>query len=163
MISVGDQIPDVTLKMLTDSGIEDVPTKDFFQGNKVVLFGVPGAFTPTCAQQHLPDYVTNAQALRDKGADKIACMAVNDPFVLSEWAKSGNVGEAVVMLSDGNAELTKAMGLDFDGSGVGLGTRCKRFSALVDNGVVKQLQVEDNPGVMNVSSATRMLELMDAA
>jgi peroxiredoxin len=163
MINVGDPIPEATLKQLTGGGIEDVLTSDFFAGRKIVLFGVPGAFTPTCAQQHLPDYVENAKAFFDRGVDRIACMAVNDPFVMAEWGKSANVGDDVVMLSDGNADLTKAMGLEFDGSHVGLGTRCKRFAAFLVNGHFKILEVEDNPGVMTVSSATRMIERLDAA
>jgi peroxiredoxin len=161
MIKVGDPIPEATLKHLTGGGIEDVLTSDFFAGRKVVLFGVPGAFTPTCAQQHLPDYLTNAQAFYDRDVAEIACMAVNDPFVMAEWGKNSGVGETITMLSDGNGELTKAMGLEFDGSKVGLGTRCKRFAAYLVNGHIKILEIEDTPGVMNVSSAARMIERLD--
>lgn len=163
MITVGDPIPEATLKQLTDDGIDDVPTRDFFAGRKVVLVGVPGAFTPTCAQQHLPDYVDRAQTFFDRGVDEIACMAVNDPFVMREWGKSAGADGKVTMLSDGNAELTKAMGLEFDGSQVGLGTRCKRFVAFVDDGRVKILEVEDNPSGVTVSGAKHLLERMDAA
>ena len=161
MIHVGDPIPEATLKQLTGGGIEDVLTSDFFAGRQIVLIGVPGAFTPTCAQQHLPDYVGNAKALFDRGVDEIACMAVNDPFVMAEWGKAANVSDTVTMLSDGNGELTRAMGMDFDGSQAGLGTRCKRFAAFLVNGHVKLLEVEDNPGVMTVTGAERMLQLMD--
>lgn len=161
MINVGDPIPEATLKQLTGGGIEDVLTSDFFAGRQIVLIGVPGAFTPTCAQQHLPDYVANAQAFFDRGVDAIACMAVNDPFVMAEWGKSANVSDTVTMLSDGNGELTRAMGMDFDGSQAGLGMRCKRFAAFLVNGHVKLLEVEDNPGVMTVTGAEHMLQLMD--
>jgi peroxiredoxin len=163
MINVDDPIPEATLKQLTGGGIEDVLTSDFFAGCKAVLIGVPGAFTPTCAQQHLPDFVNNATAFFDRHVDRIACMAVNDPFVMAEWGRNSGVGEEIAMLSDGNAELTKAMGLDFDGSHVGLGTRCKRFAAFLVNGHFKILEVEDNPGVLTVASATRMIERLDAA
>lgn len=161
MIKVGDPIPEATLKQLTGGGIEDVLTSDFFAGRRIVLFAVPGAFTPTCAQQHLPDYLARAQELFDRGVEEIACMAVNDPFVMAEWGKNSDVGETITMLSDGNAELARAMGLDFDGSHVGLGTRSKRFAAYLVNGHIKILEVEDNPGVMNVTSAGRMIERLD--
>lgn len=163
MIKVGDRIPDATLKHLTASGIEDVSTTDVFKGRKVALFAVPGAFTPTCAQQHLPDYIANAAKFREKGLDDVVCLAVNDPFVMKAWGDKSEVGDAVTMLADGNGELTKAMGLDFDGSGVGLGTRCKRFSAYLDDGVFKVLEVEDNPGVVSVSGAERLLNLIEQA
>ncbi len=158
MVKVGDTIPEATLKRVGESGIEDVPTKDLFSGRKVVLFGVPGAYTPTCSQQHLPGYIQNAEAFRSKGVDAIACMAVNDPFVMKAWGASEGADNKVILLSDGNAELTKAMGLDFDGSGAGLGLRCKRFAMLVDNGVIKALQVEDSPGVVERSGAEKLLE-----
>jgi peroxiredoxin len=161
MIKVGDPIPEATLKHLTGGGIEDVLTSDFFAGRKVVLFGVPGAFTPTCAQQHLPDYLTNAQAFFDRGVAEIACMAVNDPFVMAEWGKNSGVGETITMLSDGNGELTKAMGLEFDGSKVGLGTRCKRFAAYFVNGHVQALEIEDSPGALSATTAQRLLSRID--
>lgn len=161
MINVGDPIPEATLKQLTGGGVEDVLTSDFFAGRRIVLIGVPGAFTPTCTLQHLPDYVEHAKDFFDRGVDEIACMGVNDPFVMAEWGKESGAAHKVTMLSDGNAELTRAMGMDFDGSNVGLGTRCKRFSAFFVNGHLKLLEVEDNPGVMTVTDAQRMLQHLD--
>jgi len=158
MINVGDTIPAATLKRLGESGIDDVATQDFFAGRKVVLFGVPGAFTPTCAKEHLPGYVQHAGDFKAKGVDEVVCMAVNDPFVMAHWAEQSGAGGKVTLLADGNGEFTKALGLEFDGSAVGLGTRCKRFSALVEDGTVKALNVEDNPGVVNVSGAESLIQ-----
>lgn len=158
MIEVGNKIPEATLKRLGESGLEDVNTKDLFSGRKVVLFGVPGAYTPTCSRQHLPGYVQHAEEFRNKGVDAIACMAVNDPFVMKAWGESQGADNKVTLLSDGNAELTKAMGLEFDGSGAGLGVRSKRFAMLVDDGVVKALHVEDSPGVVERTGAEKLLE-----
>jgi peroxiredoxin len=132
-------------------------TKEIFGGKKVVLFAVPGAFTPTCHARHLPSYIEHHDALRAKGVDRIVCVSVNDAFVLDAWAKAGNVGDKVLMLSDGNAAFTKAVGMDFDGSGFGFGTRSRRYSMLVDDGVVKAVNVEEAPGMMEVSGADRML------
>jgi len=158
MIQTGERIPEVTLKRLGDDGIEDVPTADFFKGRKVALFGVPGAYTPTCSQKHLPGFIDHAEQFKAKGVDEIACVSVNDPFVMKEWAKASGAEGKVTLLADGNGELTQAMGLAFDGSGVGLGTRCKRFSAVVDDGVVKSLHVEESPGAVNVSGAEKLLQ-----
>lgn len=157
MIKVGDKLPNVTLKHMGESGIEDVEVNDYFGGRKVALIGVPGAFTPTCSQQHLPGYVQNADAFKSKGVDRIACLAVNDPFVLKEWAKHEGSDGKVDLLSDGNAEFTKAAGLDFDGSGAGLGLRSKRFAMLVEDGQVKALHVEDSPGSIETTSAEKLL------
>jgi peroxiredoxin len=123
----------------------------------VVLFAVPGAFTPTCHAKHVPSYLEHMDALRAKGVDTVACVAVNDAFVLDAWAKSVGADGKLMLLSDGNATFTKALGLDFDGSGFGLGTRSKRYSMLIDNGVVKALNIEESPGVMEVSGADRIL------
>lgn len=157
MIQVGERIPSVTLRRIKDGGIEEVATSDYFAGRKVALIGVPGAFTPTCSQQHLPGYVDKADDFKAKGVDDIACVSVNDPFVMDAWAKSSGAGDKVTLLADGNGELTKAMGLEFDGSGAGLGLRCKRFAMLVDDGVVKALHVEDSPGALQVSGAESLL------
>ena len=151
-IQVGDRIPDATLKVMTDDGITDMTTGDIFGGKKVAFFGVPGAFTPTCSAKHLPGFVEQAVALGAKGVDSIACLAWNDPFVMGAWAKSQNVGEAVLMLADGNGELTEAMGVAFDASGAGLGPRNRRFSMVVDDGVVSALNLEEG-GAYEVSSA----------
>jgi peroxiredoxin len=155
-IQVGDRIPEATLRVMTDDGIVQKSTKDIFEGKKVALFGVPGAFTPTCSAKHLPGFVDKSEALKSKGIDTIACLAWNDPFVMGAWGKAQNVGDKVVMLSDGNGELTEAMGLAFDASGAGLGRRNRRFSMVVDDGVVKALNVEEG-GAFEVSSAEHLL------
>ena len=156
-IQVGDRLPAVSLKQLTPEGIKDVPITDLTRGKKVVLFAVPGAFTPTCSEKHLPGFVDLADDITAKGVDAILCVAVNDPFVVSAWAKARNVGSTVNMLSDGNAEFTRALGLDFDGSAAGLGTRSKRYAMVVEDGVVKALMVEDAPAQAEKSSASAIL------
>jgi glutaredoxin/glutathione-dependent peroxiredoxin len=156
-IKEGDKIPDATLMSMTDSGPKPMSTKDLFDGKKVALFSVPGAFTPTCSAQHLPGFVDNADAIKAKGIDTIACMAVNDAFVMSAWGNDRGVGDKILMLGDGNAELTKAMGLELDASGFGLGTRGQRFSMIVDNGVVKNLNIEEG-GAFEKSKAEVILE-----
>ena len=156
-IAKGDSLPEATFRVMGAEGIESLTTKDVFGGKKVVLFAVPGAFTPTCHLKHLPGFIDNADAFKNKGIDTVACVAVNDPFVLGAWAEmSGGKGK-VLFLSDGNAEFTKKIGMDFDGSGIGLGTRSKRYAMLVDDGVVKVLHTEDSPGVAEVSTAESML------
>lgn len=157
MIKVGDKIPSVKLKHMTKDGIKDVTTDDLFKGKKVALFGLPGAFTPTCSAKHLPGYVQQADQIKKKGVDSIICLSVNDAFVMDAWGKNQNVGDKVMMIADGNADFAKAVGLEMDGSGYGMGTRIKRFSMLVDNGVVKQLNVE-KPGAFEVSNAETMLK-----
>jgi peroxiredoxin len=159
-IQVGDKIPAVTIKRLGATGLEEVDTGSLFAGKKVVFFGVPGAFTPTCHKKHLPGYVANADAIKAKGVDEIVCMAVNDPFTLNSWGDALGATGKVSLLPDWNADLTKAMGLEFDGSGAGLGTRCKRFSMLVEDGEVKSLEVEAAPSDLTKTSAEScMLEL----
>jgi peroxiredoxin len=154
-IRVGDRIPSVTLKHLTDNGLQDIPTDKVFSGKKVVLFGIPGAFTPTCSVKHLPGYVQKLDKFRAQGIE-VACVAVNDPFVLSAWAKAGNAS-GITMLPDGNATFTKALGLEMDGTNYSLGTRVQRFALYAEDGVVKMLAVE-KPGAFDVSSAEKMLE-----
>jgi len=154
-IQVGDRLPEVALKRITD-GVETVDTRALFDDRKAVLFAVPGAFTPTCSEKHLPGFVEHFQQFRDKGVD-VACLAVNDPFVMQAWAKSQHVPDGMLMLSDGNGELTRALGLELDASAYGMGTRAKRFALYLENGVVKQLHVEE-PGEYRVSSAEYMLE-----
>ena len=156
-IAVGDKLPEATFKVRTPDGLKDVTTQELTAGKKVVLFAVPGAFTPTCHAKHMPSYLENLDALKAKGVDAVACVAVNDAFVLDAWGKAAGSDGKVMLLSDGNATFTKAVGLDFDGSGFGLGTRSKRYSMLVDNGVVKALNIEESPGVMEVSGADRIL------
>jgi glutaredoxin/glutathione-dependent peroxiredoxin len=156
-IQVGDRLPAVNLKQLTADGIKDVPITELTKGKKVVLFAVPGAFTPTCSEKHLPGFVEQAEAIRAKGVDEILCVAVNDPFVLSAWEKARNVNGKVKILSDGNAEFTRAIGLDLDASGFGLGTRSKRYAMVVEDGVVKALMVEDVPTQAEKSGASAIL------
>ncbi len=155
-ISVGDTLPDVTMAKATPDGPEQIQSSTFFAGRKVALFSVPGAFTPTCSARHLPGFVEKADALKAKGVDEIACTAVNDAFVMDAW-KNSNDAEPVTMLADGNGDFAEAVGLTMDGSGFGLGKRGQRFSMLVNDGVVEQLNVEA-PGDFSVSSAEHMLK-----
>ena len=157
MIKVGDKVPATKLKTKTPEGVKDLTTDELFKGKKVVVFGLPGAFTPTCSAKHLPGYVEHAAAIRAKGVDTIACLSVNDAFVMDAWGKDQKVGNDVLMLADGNAELAKALGLEMDGTGYGMGTRVKRFSMVVEDGVVKSLNVE-KPGAFEVSDAGSMLK-----
>jgi len=151
-ITVGSRMPEATLTRMGPEGPAPITTAEAFGGKKVVLFSVPGAFTPTCSKKHLPGYIKEADAIKAKGVDTIACMAVNDVFVMDAWAKAAGAGDKVLMLSDGNAEFTKKLGLEMDASKHGMGLRSKRFSMIVEDGVVKELNVEA-PGEFNVSSA----------
>ena len=155
-ISVGDRIPSATLLKATPEGPQPVDTDSFFAGRKVALFSVPGAFTPTCSARHLPGFVDKADELRSKGVDEIACVAVNDAFVLQAWAQQSGAEDKVTMLSDGNGEFSKALGLTMDASKFGMGTRGQRWSAIVEDGVVRELNVEE-PGAFSVSSAEFLL------
>jgi peroxiredoxin len=155
-ISEGDRIPDVEVRAATAEGPKPVRTGEVLGKGKVVLFAVPGAFTPTCSDTHLPGFVLRADELKAKGVTTIACIAVNDAFVLGAWARDREVGDAIVMLSDGNGDFTEEMGLELDGSGFGLGTRSQRYAAIIDDGVVTNLFVEKGPGV-TVSSADSVL------
>ena len=154
-IKVGDKLPDVKLVKATDGGPEAVQSADYFKGKKVALFSVPGAFTPTCSAKHLPGFVEKADDLKAKGVDEIVATSVNDAFVLGAWNKSAGSAD-ITMLADGNGDLAEALGLTMDGSGFGLGKRGQRFSMIVDDGVVKELNVEQ-PGDFSVSSAEHML------
>jgi peroxiredoxin len=158
-IKVGDKIPSAKLHIMTEQGPKDVTTDEIFKGKKVVLFALPGAFTPTCSAKHLPGFVQNASAIRAKGIDTIACLSVNDAFVMGAWGKDQKVGDKVVMLADGNAEFTKALGLENDNSSYGMGLRSKRYAMVVDNGVVKALNVE-KPGSFEVSSAEAVMKAL---
>jgi peroxiredoxin len=157
-ISVGDSLPEATFRMLGAEGIESLSTADVFGGRTVVLFAVPGAFTPTCHLKHLPGFINHADDFKQKGVDTVACVAVNDPFVLDSWAKASGGQGKVLFLSDGNAEFTNKIGMDFDGSGIGLGTRSKRYAMIVEDGVVKALNLEDSPGVADKSTAENLLD-----
>ena len=155
-IKVGDRMPTGTFKQMTKDGPQNLTTDQLFKGKTVVLFSVPGAFTPTCDAKHLPGFVEQAPKIKTKGVDTIACMAVNDVFVMNAWGKHSNVGDNVLMLADGNGEYAKALGLEMDGTGFGMGLRGKRFAVLVKDGVVAQLNVEA-PGEFKVSSADYIL------
>ena len=150
-ISIGDRMPAGEFAVMTDSGPGRITTDELFSGKRVVLFSVPGAFTPTCSQKHLPGYVQNADALKANGVDTIACTAVNDVFVMDAWGKDQGAGDKVMMLADGNADYVSALGLELDASGFGMGRRGQRFSIIVNDGVVEQLNVEA-AGEFNVSS-----------
>lgn len=155
-INVGDRMPKGTFSVMGANGPESLSSSALFDGKKVVLFSVPGAFTPTCSAKHLPGFVQNSAALKAKGVDTIACMAVNDVFVMSAWGKAGNVGNEVVMLADGNGEYTRALGMELDATGFGMGQRGKRFALIVDDGIVSQINLEP-PGQFGVSSAETAL------
>ena len=155
-IKVGDKIPQVTLSTMTEEGPKPVDLGELCEGKKVVLFAVPGAFTPTCSAQHLPGYITNSSALKEKGVDVIACVSVNDAFVMAAWGKDRNSGDSVLMLADGNGEFTSAVGLEMDGKAFGLGTRSQRYAMVIDSGVVTTLNVEPGPS-LDVSSSESIL------
>jgi glutaredoxin/glutathione-dependent peroxiredoxin len=155
-IKVGDKIPSVTLKQLTTNGMQDLATDSVFSGKKVVMFAVPGAFTPTCSAKHLPGFVQHLQEFKSQGID-VACLAVNDPFVMKAWGEAAKA-DGITMLADGNGTFTKALGLEMDGTGYGLGTRSQRFALYAENGVVKSLAIE-KPGAFEVSSAEAMLKV----
>ncbi|GAB4238974.1 MAG: peroxiredoxin [Kiloniellaceae bacterium] len=155
-IQVGDRIPSATLRYKTDEGIKEITTEEIFKGKKVVLFSLPGAFTPTCSAKHLPGFVEKAADIKGKGVDSIICMSVNDAFVMDAWGRDQKVGDKVQLLADGNGDFAKALGLELDATGVGLGIRAQRFAMVVEDGVVKTLNVEE-PGAFEVSSAEAML------
>ena len=156
-IKIGDKLPDFEFTTMTADGAQKLSTEKIFAGRKVVLFAVPGAFTPTCSMNHLPGFVKNADALRKKGVDAIVCVAVNDVHVMNAWGKHSNCDGKVTMLADGNGDFARKLGLEVDLAGAGMGKRSRRYSMIVDNGVVKSLNVEDKPGV-NVSGAETVLE-----
>lgn len=156
-IKVGDKLPSVTLIKATENGPDAVQSDEYFAGRRIALFSVPGAFTPTCSARHLPGFIEKVDELKAKGVDEVACTAVNDPFVMAAWAKQSGAEGKITMLSDGNGAFAKALGLDFDGSKFGLGTRGQRFSMIVDDGVVKELNVEQ-PGEFKVSSAEYLMD-----
>ena len=154
-VSVGDKIPSTKIKTMTADGMSEIDTGDYFAGKKVVMFAVPGAFTPTCSAKHLPGFVDSAAELKGKGVDEIACISVNDAFVMDAWGKSQNASD-VTMLADGNGDFTRAMGLEMDGSGFGLGTRSQRYALVAENGTITTLNVEQ-PGAFDVSRAEAIL------
>jgi peroxiredoxin len=155
-VKVGDKVPSVTLRYLTPDGVQAVSSDDFFKGKKVAVFALPGAYTRTCSSKHLPGYVGNSAALKAKGIDTIACLSVNDAFVMNAWGKEHNAGDNVVMLGDGSCEFTEAMGLTVDRREAGMGIRSQRYSMIVDDGRITALNVEPS-GEYGASSAEAML------
>ena len=155
-IQQGDRLPEATLHTMRDGRPTAVTTSELFSGKKVVMFAVPGAFTPTCSEAHLPGYVVQADAIKAKGIDDIICVAVNDAFVMGAWGKAGNA-DSLTMVGDGNGDFTKAIGLEMDGSGFGLGTRSQRYAMVIEDGVVNTLAVEAG-GQLDVSSAESILK-----
>ena len=158
-IQEGDRLPDATLHVMKGAMPAAVTVDELFSGKKVVLFAVPGAFTPMCSQQHLPGFVAQAAALKGKGVDSIVCVSVNDAFVMGAWGDERNVGDTVVMAGDGNGDFTRALGLEFDATGFGLGTRSQRYAMVVEDRTVTKLAVEA-PGAFEVSKAEAMLEAL---
>ena len=156
-ISVGDKLPAVDLTKVTADGPAGISSDELFGGKTVVLFGVPGAFTPTCSEKHVPSFLGKAEALKAKGVDTIACVAVNDPFVMDAWGKDRNVGDKIVMLADGSATWTKAAGLELDLNELGLGIRSQRFALVAKDGEVTYLAIEQNPGELDAASADKLL------
>ncbi len=157
-VKTGDSIPEATMKIMGDEGPQDITSSEIFSGKKVVLFAVPGAFTPTCNAAHLPGFVANADKIKAKGVDSIVCLSVNDAFVMDTWGKGQNA-EALLMVADGNGDFTKAMGLELDGSGFGLGTRSIRYSLIAEDGRITTLNLEQG-GAFEVSSAEAILEAL---
>ncbi len=158
-IKVGDTVPSITLRQMTTDGIKEVSTDELLDSKKVVLFALPGAFTPTCSSKHVPGFIENAEALKGRGVEAIACVSVNDAFVMDAWGRDLGVGDSVLMLADGNADFTRAVDLMLDGSGIGFGVRSQRYAMIVDDGVVKHLAVEDGTG-LDVSAAERILAML---
>jgi len=155
-IKTGEKIGSVSLKTMAADGIQEITTDELFGGKKVVLFALPGAFTPTCSTKHVPGFISNAAAIKAKGVDTIACISVNDAFVMGAWAADQGTGDDILMLADGNADFTRAVGLELDASGFGMGVRSQRYAMIVDDGTVTALAVEDGPG-LDVSAAEKIL------
>ncbi|HEX3484816.1 MAG TPA: peroxiredoxin [Micropepsaceae bacterium] len=156
MIKIGDRIPSVTIRQVAEGGVQDVTTDEFFKGKRVALFAVPGAFTSTCSAKHLPSFANNADALKKKGIDIIACISVNDPAVMRAWGEQSQTVGKVTMLADGNGDFARAVGAEADMSKNGMGKRSRRYSMLVEDGVVKQLNLEE-PGAFGASSGDHLL------
>ncbi len=156
-IAIGEKLPEVTFRVKTDEGPKPVTTDDVFKGKTVVLFGVPGAFTPTCTMNHLPGYLELNDQIRAKGVDTIAVVSVNDPFVMGAWQKATEAGDRILFLADGGADFARATGLDIDLTVAGLGVRSRRYAMIVDDGVVRTLHIEDAPGQAEASAAGAIL------
>ncbi len=156
-IKTGDAIPEASFKQMTENGIVDISTRELFEGRKVVLFAVPGAMSPTCSEVHMPGFIENLETIKSRGVDTVACLAVNDVFVINEWRKARKIPDDIVLLSDGNGEFTSRIGLELDASRFGMGTRSRRYAAIVDDGVLTYLGVEP-AGDVGVSGAKAVLE-----
>ena len=156
-LSVGDKIPHATLTQVTSNGPQPITTEALFEGKKVVLFAVPGAFTPTCSASHLPGYITHADAIKSKGVDTIACVSVNDAFVMGAWGENQNMGDEITLLADGSGDFTRTLGLEFDLSARGLGVRSQRYALVAQNGEVKALNIDEG-GALDTSAAEKILE-----
>jgi peroxiredoxin len=155
-ISIGDRLPEGKFRIMTDDGQQEISTDDIFRGKKVVLFGVPGAFTPTCSRNHLPGFLEHAQNIRDKGIDTIAVIAVNDVHVMNAWAKANRNDGRILFLADGSGTYAKALGVDVDIPGMGI--RCRRFSMIVEDGIVREMNFEEGPGKVDLTSAATILK-----
>ena len=158
-LQIGDRLPDATFRTLDADGVRPLSTQDVFAGRKVVLFGVPAAFSPTCSQTHLPSFVRNYEAIRDLGVDTIACLSTNDAWVMGAWAREAGADGKILMLSDGNAEFTKATGMDLDASVVGEGLRSQRYAAIVEDGVVTDVRIEEKPWLADLTCAEAICKL----
>jgi peroxiredoxin len=159
-IKIGDRLPGASFRLVTSDGPKVVTTQEFFGGKKIVLFGLPGAFTPTCHKNHLPGFIAHQAAFKAKGVDEIAMTSVNDHHVLAAWSKGSGADGKIEFLADGNGDFAKAAGLEFDASGGGMGARSRRYAMLVDDGVVKILNIEDAPGKAEISSAENLLKAL---
>ena len=159
-ISIGDKLPAATFKIKTAGALGAMSVEELTSGKKVVIFAVPGAFTPTCHAQHMPSYLNNIDAIKAKGVDTIACVTINDPFVVGAWAEATGAQGKIQLLADWDGSFTKAIDLAFDGSGAGLGTRSKRYAMIVEDGTVKALMIEENPGEMEATGADKVLEAL---
>jgi peroxiredoxin len=155
-IRIGDHVPSCTLRRMTDDGVSEITTDEIFSGKRVVLFALPGAFTPVCSGRHLPGFIEQAGAIHARGIDRIACLSVNDAFVMDAWGRAQGVDDKILMLADGNGEFTTALGLELDASALGLGLRSRRYAMIVDDGVVRELAI-DEPAQLNASSAEAIL------
>jgi len=160
MIRIGDTVPSITLKAITPSGVNDFSTDIFRSQGKIVIFGVPGAFTPTCSATHVPGFFNNAESIKAKGVSHIYCISINDSFVMQAWYQYLELGDEMTFLADGNGELTKAMGLELDGRAAGLGIRSQRYTMVIENGIVSSLVVEGNPGQCIDSSGESLLAIL---
>lgn len=158
MIKIGDNLPKVNFKLTTSTSISDSSSEDFFKGRTVVLFGLPGAFTPVCSSEHVPGFTSNIEQLKGKGIDAIACLSVNDAFVMQAWGRDLQTDGKVEMIADGNGDFTRLLGLEMDGKPFGLGMRSQRFSMLVRDGIVEQLSIEESAGQCSITSAESILQ-----